>query len=51
MEMSGGIGASGGPLLGSLLNGLFGYKGPFLVFALLYVIMFAFVVKNVPSDN
>ena len=51
MEMSGGIGAAGGPLLGSMLNGFFGYKGPFLVFSGLYIIMFCFVVKNVPSDN
>ena len=32
MEISGAIGATGGPFIGSALNFLFGYEGPFIVF-------------------
>lgn len=32
MEISGAIGATGGPFIGAALNYLFGYEGPFITF-------------------
>eukprot|EP00347_Sterkiella_histriomuscorum_P023007 403336314 len=50
MEASGAIGATFGPFIGSTLNYLFGYEGPFIVFSVLYIQIFSFLVTYVPSD-
>lgn len=34
MEIAGAVGATCGPFFGSVLHGLFGYEGPFLVFGI-----------------
>jgi hypothetical protein len=39
MEIAGAIGAAGGPFIGSGLNFAFGYEGPFIVFAAVYLVM------------
>ena len=51
MEMAGAIGSAGGPFLGSTLNNLFGYEGPFLTFAIVFVIGFFLLAKYIPSDK
>jgi MFS family permease len=63
MEVSGAVGASFGPFIGSALNYLFGYEGPFLCFgkycllispsyiAVLYIEVFTFLVAYIPSDE
>jgi MFS family permease len=39
MEISGAIGASCGPFIGSALNYLFGYEGPFICFGITFLLM------------
>lgn len=60
MEASGAFGATFGPFIGSVLNYLFGYEGPFIVFctiyvnnflAILYIQIFSFLIKYIPSDE
>lgn len=51
MEISGAIGAAAGPFLGSSLNYAFGYEGPFIFFASVYLIMFYLISRNIPSDQ
>ena len=50
MEISGAIGAAAGPFFGSSLNYAFGYEGPFIFFASVYLIMFYLISRNIPSD-
>ena len=50
LEMSGALGASSGPFIGSALYAAFGYQGPFIVMACFYVIIFFFLKKYIPSD-
>ena len=51
MEISGAIGAAAGPFLGSSLNLAFGYEGPFIFFALVYLAMFYLLYHYIPSDQ
>ena len=51
MEISGAIGTTLGPFIGSSLNYMFGYEGPFIVFAVLYLNIFGFLIAYIPSDQ
>ncbi|CDW73170.1 major facilitator superfamily protein [Stylonychia lemnae] len=51
MEVSGALGATFGPFIGSTLNYLFGYEGPFIVFSILYMQIFSFMITYIPSDE
>jgi len=51
METSGAIGAAFGPFFGSSLNYCFGYEGPFIVFAVIYMITCFILAKNIPSED
>ncbi|CDW83835.1 permeases of the major facilitator superfamily [Stylonychia lemnae] len=51
MEISGALGATFGPFIGSTLNYFFGYEGPFVVFSILYIQIFSFIVTYIPADN
>ena len=51
METSGAIGAAFGPFFGSSLNYCFGYEGPFIVFAVIYMLTFFILAKNIPSED
>jgi MFS family permease len=51
MEISGAIGAAAGPFLGSSLNLAFGYEGPFIFFATIYLAMFYLLYRYIPSDQ
>jgi len=51
MEISGAIGATAGPFLGSSLNLAFGYEGPFIFFAIIYLAMLYLLYHYIPSDQ
>ena len=51
MEMSGAIGAAGGPFFGSTLNYYFGYEGPFITFAGLYILIFFALRIYIPEEK
>ena len=51
MEISSAIGAASGPFFGSSLNLVFGYEGPFITFALVYIVMLFLLYHYIPSDQ
>ena len=61
LEISGAIGSCSGPFIGSALNYLFGYAGPFIVFCnheskyllieFLYLLMFPLIKIFIPVEE
>ena len=51
IEISSAIGAASGPFFGSSLNLVFGYEGPFIAFALVYIVMLFLLYNYIPSDQ
>lgn len=49
LEACGGLGALIGPMLGSVLYYIFGYKGPFLGIGLVYLIMVSIFLRKKQS--